>query len=43
MSKVQTKTSNPKIDIQPLFDTLMFLLKHLISKDRHLKNPDLHL
>lgn len=34
-SKVQIKTSNPKPETQPPFDTLTFLLKHL----RILKNP----
>jgi len=38
MSEVQMIISIPKIDIQPLFDTLMFLLKHHISEDRYLKN-----
>lgn len=38
MSKVQMIVSIPKIDIQTLFDTLMFLLKHHISEDRYLKN-----
>lgn len=38
MSKVQMIISIPKIDIQTLFDTLMFLLKRHISEDRYLKN-----